>query len=122
MSLLESYRKKLETRIQEHKVQLDLLKANAKKFAVDSKIVGRAELAVADKQLDQVKSKLKELKGVSGVALAEIKTGVRKALADLQDSTKKAAQHFKAHAPAAPVRRQARPRSGKGATPKAKGH
>ncbi len=63
MSLLESYRKKLETRIQEHKVQLDLLKANAKKFAVDSKIVGRAELAVADKQLDQVKSKLKESEG-----------------------------------------------------------
>jgi hypothetical protein len=125
MSLLDAYRQKLETQIQEHKIQLDLLKAKAKRFAAESKVVGQAELAVADKQLSEVKAKLKELKGAGGGAFQEIKTGVKKALADLQVSTKKAARHFKTHAaPAKPAtaRRPARPGKTKPPGAKTKGH
>ena len=60
---------------------------------------GYEELAEADKQLEQAKAKFKELKGAGGGALDEIKTGVKKALADLKVSTKKAAQHFNTQAP-----------------------
>ncbi len=95
MSLLDTYRQRLNAQIQEHKVQLDALKAKAKRFAAESRVVGRAELAIAEKQLGQVKSRLNELKGTGGDALEEIKSGVKKALADLQVSTRKAARHFK---------------------------
>jgi hypothetical protein len=100
MSLLESYRQRLEAQIREHKTQLDALKEKAKRFARESQEVGRAELAVADKQFGQVKSKLNELKGTSGSAFEEIKAGVKRALLDLQVSTKRAAHHFQ-NAPAA---------------------
>jgi multidrug resistance efflux pump len=102
MSLLDAYRQKLEAQIQEHKAQLDLLKARAKRAAATSRILGYEELAEADKHLEHVKAKFKELKGAGGGALEEIKTGVKKALADLKVSTKKAAQHFNTRAPARP--------------------
>jgi uncharacterized phage infection (PIP) family protein YhgE len=94
MSLIDAYRQKLEAQIHEHKAQLDLLKAKAKRVAAQSKFVGHQELAEADKHLEHVKAKFNELKGAGGHAWGEIKTGVKKALADLQVSTKKAANHF----------------------------
>jgi hypothetical protein len=112
MSLLDAYRRKLETQIREHKANLDVLKTEARRFAAGSKIVGQAELATAEKHLEQVKAKFNELKGAGGVALGEIKAGLKTALADLSVSTKKAARHFKAHAaparPPAPRRRPAK--------------
>jgi hypothetical protein len=101
MSLLNAYRQKLEAQIQEHKAQLDLLKARAKRVAATSRILGYEELAEADKHLEHVKARFKELKGAGGGALGEIRTGVKKALADLKVSTRKAAQHFNAKAPPA---------------------
>jgi hypothetical protein len=98
MSLLDAYRQKLEAQIQEHKAQLDLLKARARRVAAQSRIVGYEELAEADKHLEHLKAKFDELKGAGGGALGEIKTGVKKALADLKISTKKAAQHFNTQA------------------------
>jgi hypothetical protein len=98
MSLIDTYKRKLETQIHEHKAQLDSLKARARKIAVQSRFVGEEDLAAADKQLAHVKARFKELKGVGGDALGEISTGVKKAMADLKVSTKKAAQHFSAHA------------------------
>src|ERR1035438_3377124 len=94
MSLLDAYRQKLEAQIQEHKAQLDLLKARAKKVAATGLILGYDELAEADKHLEKARAKFKELKGAGGGALEEIKSGVKQALADLTLSTKKAAQHF----------------------------
>jgi uncharacterized phage infection (PIP) family protein YhgE len=114
MSLLNTYRKKLETQIHEHKGQIDALKARARRVAAQGKILGYKELAKADKQLDHVTARLKELKGAGGGALGEIRTGVKKALVDLQASTKKAAQHFQAHASkpkAAPARPRTRTKS-----------
>jgi hypothetical protein len=101
MSLLDAYRQRLEAQIQEHKAQLDLLKARARRVAAQSRIVGYEELAEADKHLEHLKAKFDELKGAGGGALGEIKTGVKKALADLKASTKKAAQHFNTQAPPA---------------------
>jgi len=116
MSLLDAYRQKLEAQIQEHKAQLDLLKARAKRAAATSRILGYEELAEADKHLAQVKTKFNELKGAGSGALGEIKTGVKKALADLKASTKKAAQHFNTKAPAKPRTRTrpARPAKAQG--------
>jgi hypothetical protein len=108
MSLLDAYRNKLEAEIREHKAQLDLLKARARRLAAQSKILGYEELAEADKHLEHVKARFKELKGAGGGALGEIRTGVKKALADLKVSTKKAAKHFSAHA--APAKPQTRTR------------
>ena len=102
MSLLDAYRQRLEAQIQEHKAQLDLLKARARRAAAQSRIVGYEELAEADKNLEHLKAKFDELKGAGGGALGEIKTGVKKALADLKISTKKAAQHFNTQAPPPP--------------------
>jgi hypothetical protein len=102
MSLLDAYRQKLEAQIQEHKAHLDLLRARAKRVAAQGRILGYEELALADKHLEQVKARFKELKGAGGGALGEIRTGVKKAMADLKVSTKKAAQHFSAAAPVKP--------------------
>ena len=126
MSLLDAYRQKLEAQIQEHKAKLDLLKARARRVAAQSKIMGYEELAQADKHLDHVKARFKELKGASGSALGEIRTGVQKALADLKVSTKSAAKHFSAHmAPAksAPAKPRTRAKAAKPAkSTKTKGH
>jgi hypothetical protein len=118
MSLLDAYKAKLDAQIKEHKAQLDLLKARAKRVAAQSRIVGYRELAQADKHLEHLKSTFKELKGAGGGALGEIKTGVQKALADLKVSTKKAAQHFNNHAspakpPSAKLRTRAKSAKGK---------
>jgi hypothetical protein len=97
-----------------------LLKAKAKRVAAQSRIMGYEELAQADKHLDYVKARFKELKGAGGEALGEITSGVKKALADLQDSTKKAAKHFSAHTPQAkpaPAKPRTRPKAAP-ATPK----
>ena len=102
MSLLDAYRQKLEAQIQEHKAQLDLLKARARRVAAQGKFRGCEELAEADKHLEHLKAKFYELKGAGSGALGEIKTGVKKALADLKVSTKKAAQHFNPQAPPPP--------------------
>lgn len=107
MSLLDTYRQKLELQIQEHKVRLQLLKARAKQAAAQSEM----ELARADKHMDKVKARFKELKGASGSALQDIQAGLKKALADLQVSTKKAARHFNAHPPAKPGPRARRAKS-----------
>jgi hypothetical protein len=101
MSLLDEYRHKLEAQFEEHKSRLNVLKAKAKKVAAQSKIVGYQELEKADIHLDQVKARLKELKGAGGHALDELKSGMHKALADLKASTQKAAQHFTDAKPAA---------------------
>jgi hypothetical protein len=101
MSLLDAYRQKLEARIQEHKAQLDLLKARARKVAATGLILGYDELAEADKHLENARAKFKELKGAGGSALVEIKSGVKQALADLKTSTQKAAQHFNTNTPPA---------------------
>ena len=101
MSLLDAYRQKLEAQIQEHKAQLNLLKARAKRVAATGRILGYEELAEADKHLEHVRAKFKELKGAGGGALEEIRTGVKKALDDLKISTKKAAQHFNTGMPPA---------------------
>ena len=114
MNLIDAYRKKLAGQIKEHKAQLDVLKVKARKFAADSKIVGEAELALADKHLDEAKAKFNELKGAGGVAFQEIRSGVKKALADLQVSTRKAAKHLAAHAaPAGTLQPKARGRAAK---------
>ena len=101
MSLLDAYRQKLEAQIQEHKAQLNLLKARAKRVAATGVVLGYEELAEADKHLEHVKAKFKELRGAGGGALQEIRTGVKKALDDLKISTKKAAQHFNTQVPPA---------------------
>ncbi len=101
MSLLDAYRQKLEAQIQEHKAQLNLLKARAKRVAATGVVLGYEELAEADKHLEHLRAKFKELKGAGGGALGEIKTGVKKALADLKVSTQKAAQHFNTTVPPA---------------------
>jgi hypothetical protein len=90
MSLIDTYRKKLELQIEEHKVQLDLLKAKARQVAAQSKI----ELAQADKHLAKAKVRFKQLQTAGGQALTDIKAGLSQALGDLQSSTKKAARHF----------------------------
>ncbi len=113
MSLLHAYRQKLEAQIQEHKAQLNLLKAKAKRVAAQGRIVGHEELAKADIHLDQVKARFKELKGAGGSALGEIRTGVKKALADLKISTTKAARHFSAAPPAKPRKSTKRTKSTK---------
>jgi len=120
MSLLNAYRQKLEAQIQEGKAQLDVLKAQAKRVAAEGKILGYEELAEADKHLDHIKARFKELKGASGNAFGEIKTGVKKALADLQVSTTKAAKHFDTHAPppkSAPAKPRTRAKPAKPAKP-----
>ena len=99
MSLLDTYKQKLEAQIKEHKAQLDLLKAKARKAAADSKFVGQERLAEADKHLEHAKATFNELKGAGGSALGEIKIGLKNALADLKDSTQKAAKHFNTPAP-----------------------
>lgn len=99
MSLIDTYKQKLEAQIQEQKAQLDLLKARARRIAVQGKFAGKEELAQADKHLAHIKAKLNELRGAGGGALAEIRSGVKNALADLKISTRKAAHHFDAHLP-----------------------
>jgi len=111
MSLLDAYRQKLEAQIQEHKAKLNLLKARAQRVAAQGRIMGYEELAHADKHLEHVKARFKELKGAGGTALGEIKTGVRKALADLKVSTQKAAKHFSAHVNHAPPPSAKKPRA-----------
>src|ERR1700744_4601869 len=90
MSLLDTYKQKLELQIQEHKASLDLLRAKAQRVTAQGKI----ELAQADKHLAHAKARFKELKGASSHALVDIKAGLNRALADLKTSSKKAARHF----------------------------
>jgi hypothetical protein len=90
MSLLDTYKQKLETQLQEHKAHLDLLRAKARHVTAQGKI----ELAQADKHLAHAKTRFKELKGAGGSALVDLKAGLGKALADLKASSKKAARHF----------------------------
>ena len=74
MSLLDAYRQKLAAQIQEHKAQLDLLKARARRVAAQSRILGYEELAEADKHLEHVKARFKELKGAGSHAFEDIKS------------------------------------------------
>jgi hypothetical protein len=97
MSLIDTYRKKLEAQIHGHKAQLDSLKAKARRLALQSKFVGEDDLAAADKHLEHIKARYHEMKGAGGSALGDLRTGVKKALADLKASTHKAAQHFDSH-------------------------
>jgi hypothetical protein len=124
MSLIDTYKQKLEAQIHDHKAQLDSLKAQARRVALRSKFVVEEDLAAADKQLQHVKARFKELKGAGGSALGEISTGVKKALADLKLSTKKAARHFDTHdapkAKAAPPKPRTRTKSAKSAKEPAK--
>jgi hypothetical protein len=120
MSLLDTYKQKLDAQIKEHKAQLDLLKARARRVAVQGKILGYEELAQADKHLDQARAKFSEFKRAGGSALGEFRIGVKKALADLKVSTKKAADHFQNHAPkvkATPPKPRARTKPAKAAKP-----
>jgi hypothetical protein len=110
MSLLDAYRRKLEIQIQEHKVHLDLLKAKAREVAAQGKILGSKELLQAEKHLDHVRARFKELKGAGGQALGEMRIGVGKALADLRVSTQKAASHFDTHQPPKAKPAPAKPR------------
>jgi hypothetical protein len=105
MSLLDTYRRKLEVQIQTHKAHLELLKARVKHAAAQSEV----ELARADKHLKVVKNRFNELRGASGFALKDIRVGVKKALADLQASTKKAAAHFNSSKPRTAPRAKRRP-------------
>ena len=95
MSLLDTYRQKLEMQIQEQKVRLDLLKARARHVTAQSKL----ELAEAEKHLDHARARFQELKGAGGSAMTDLKAGLSKALADLKDSTQRAAKHFNAQSP-----------------------
>lgn len=104
MSLLDTYKQKLDAQIKEHKAQLDLLKAKARKVAAQSKYVGEARLAEADKHFEHAKAAFTDLKNGSGTALGELKNGLQKALADLKASTQKAAKHFDATPPPPPPR------------------
>lgn len=104
MSLRDAYRQKLEARLEEHKAKLDLLRAQAKRAAAHTKILAYEELAGADQHLTQAKAKLKILADASGGAMAEIKTGVSRALSDLKTASKRAADHLRANMKATPTR------------------
>ncbi|HEX3716618.1 MAG TPA: hypothetical protein VH595_01510 [Verrucomicrobiae bacterium] len=97
MSLRDAYRQKLEARLEEHKARLELLRAQAKRAAAHTKILAYEELAGADQHLGQAKAKLKILADASGGAMAEIKTGVTRALSDLKTASKRAADHLRAN-------------------------
>ncbi|HEX4120027.1 MAG TPA: hypothetical protein VH619_05305 [Verrucomicrobiae bacterium] len=102
MSLRDAYRQKLEARLEEHKARLDVIRAQAKRAAAHTKILAYEELASADKNLTDAKAKLKTLAGAGSVAMEELKTGVTRALSDLKNASKRAADHLRANLTTAP--------------------
>jgi hypothetical protein len=102
MSLRDAYQEKLEARFQEQKARLDLLRARAKRAAAHSKILAYEELANADSHLTEAKAKLKTLADAGGSAMAELKSGVSRAFADLKTASQRAAEHLRANLSAPP--------------------
>lgn len=107
MSLRDAYQQKLEARLQEHKARLDLLRAQAKRAAANSKILAYEEIGNADKHLSDAKAKLRTLASAGGNAMAEIKTGVSRAFSDLKNASKRAADHLRANVAAPPPHKPA---------------
>lgn len=95
MSLKNAYRERMEAQLEEQRARLELLKARAKRAVADGKIMAYEEIADADRKLDALKARLKELGAASEGAFEEMKAGVESAWSSLSESCGKAAAKFK---------------------------
>ena len=95
MSLRDAYRLKMEARLEEQIARLNLLKAQAKGAVADGKIMAYEELIEAERKLAELKTKMTELREASESAWGTMKDGVERAVTDLGEACKKAAETFK---------------------------
>ena len=95
MSVKEEYQKKLQVQLDEWGTEIDKLKVVAGKAKTGLQGEYYKELEdLRSKQLEAQK-KLHELKGASGEAWEDLKTGIENARGALGDSLKLAASRFK---------------------------
>jgi len=90
MSKREAYQQKLEAQIEEKKADLDKLKAKAKQRMADGKITVYEKIEAMEKQLEQFKGRLHELKKANDNRWEALKDGMESSWHTLSASVKKA--------------------------------
>lgn len=117
MSLRDEYQQELKARFQQQKVNLEVLRAKAKRAAARGKVLAYEEIEIADKNLAEARAKLKLLAGTGSGAMAELKSGISRAYSELKTASQKAAEHLRANTPPPPPPPQPSPKRPPKTTP-----
>lgn len=90
----EEYQKEAKRRLKEIKENLEDIKARADKLKTDSKIELKNEIENLDKKKDEAEAALAELTNKSGKAWNDMKSGLDKALDEMDEAYRKALSRF----------------------------
>ncbi len=91
----QEYTKQAQATLDDLSKKIDQLKEQAKTAKGEAQTKIEAGLADLKVKQDQAKKKLQELGGPTGAAWEKVKTGVDKAVTDLQKAYNDASSHFK---------------------------
>jgi len=94
MSEKEAYQQKIEARIAEWNAEMDKLRAQAKGLAAEGRIEAESRLQDLTIKKEAAEAKLAELRNAGGDAWQELKSGIDRAVRELDESVKRAASKF----------------------------
>jgi hypothetical protein len=94
MNEKEAYQQKIEARIAEWNAEMDKLRAQAKKLAAEGRIEAESRLQDLTIKKEAAEAKLAELRNAGGDAWQELKSGIDRAVRELDESVKRAASKF----------------------------
>ena len=94
MSEKEAYQQKIEARIAEWNAEMDKLRAQAKGLAAEGRIEAESRLQDLTIKKEAAEAKLAELRNAGGDAWQELKSGIDRAVRELDESVKRAVSKF----------------------------
>jgi hypothetical protein len=94
MNEKEAYQQKIEARIAEWNAEMDKLRAQAKKLAAEGRIEAESRLQDLTIKKEAAEAKLAELRNAGGDAWQELKSGIDRAVRELDESVKRAVSKF----------------------------
>jgi len=94
MNEKEAYQQKIEARIAEWNAEMDKLRAQAKRLEAEGRIEAESRLQDLTIKKEAAEVKLAELRNAGGDAWQELKSGIDRAVRELDESVKRAASKF----------------------------
>lgn len=94
MNEKEAYQRKIEARIAEWNAEMDKLRAQARRLAAEGRIEAESRLQELTIKKKAAEAKLSELRNAGGDAWQELKSGIDRAVRELDESVKRAASNF----------------------------
>jgi hypothetical protein len=95
MGAQDDYQKKMDAQLHEWQAKIEVLKAKAEKAEAEQKIKYHEEIETLRKLQQQVEAKLDQLRNAGSGAWDELKSGVDRAVQDLQGAVESALDKFK---------------------------